>query len=711
MNHERDHEINTDNIRASGQPNMLKDLLRGLIADTRGALEGRAMRRKAASAKEKGIADEAYRQRMAAAQEKQVAIAGQRAELEGTKYEDQKAAAAEKAALDEEKRKLEEQAKEDYKNAFTNYQQVYTTWLKDPSEENTQMLKSAVQNFQYYSTLFTGDKAEFPDSVLQDIEGQQETQKKEEGKANLDTQTNEFNEAYSNFNSMTPADEGYADAHTQYLRTAQALNRTQESLGINDPLIDNILKNPENMGKVEKLSSLEEMRPEVTNKFWEAYQDFVTNPDASLQDIEQRGADVINLLTQLGEESNIGTYTNILDNLRQQNTARVKAKREKEDAKNERLDASNIETIKTTLNDAAWLEKDERNFVFDALDSGIFQTKEDLNKHLSNLQTQKARARYAGTDTARSQNQLEEYDPKGANYKLVNSVSAKQSKDKREYNINYLTDVFEGKEFAELTDNQKDAAATFFLQNDTAPGGEIVTRLMESMKTLQRGIASLYQEFERVTTDGEKVKNKLGKIEALSEGTWRYVAGDTTDPDIAAFESKAGLLLTTYIRLVSGAQVTTWEHTNFKEMLPGAGKSIELNEALFKALDADVRGFLEAYYNGRVDKEWASVISDKVYHGAHDVAENITEKTDSRIDGGTPETETTEPIQWKDATDETKLKSTIDGLKGIDSNTGESFEKMTRDELKQFMIEVGATEEEAERLLNEAEAAIAEGTE
>ena len=296
----------------------------------------------------------------------------------------------------------------------------------------------------------------------------------------------------------------------------------------------------------------------------------------------------------------------------------------------------------------------------------------------------------------------------------MNAISAKQSKDKREYSINYLTDVFEGKEFADLTDNQKDAAATFFLQNDTAPGGEIVTRLMEAMKTLQRGIASLYQEFERATKDGGKVKNKLGRIEALSEGTWRYVAGDTTDPDIAAFESKAGLLLTTYIRLVSGAQVTTWEHSNFKDMLPGAGKSIELNEALFKALDTDVRGFLEAYYNGRINQDWASVISDKVYHGAHDVAENITEKTDSRIDGGAPATETqpTEPIQWKDATEETKLKSTIDGLKGIDSTTGESFEKMSRDELKKFMIEVGATEEEAERLLNEAEAAIAaEGTE
>ena len=698
MNHDR-HEINTDNIREAGQPNMIKDLLRGLIADTRGMFEGRRMRREARTAKEKGIADEAYRQRMAAAQEKQVAIAGQRADLEGTKYEDQKEAAAKAAQLEEEKRKLDEQNRNDYVKAFDSYQKVYTAWLKDPSEENTQMLKSAVQNFQYHSTLFTGDKAEFPDSILSDIESQQATEEKEKGEANLKTETDAFNEAYSSFNKLTPADEGYADAHTKLLRSAGALNRTQETLKIDDPLVDGILKNPENMGKVEKLSALEELRPEATRKFWEEYQNFVTDPDATLQNVEQRGAEVINLLTQLGEQGNITTYTNILDNLRQQNSERIKAKRKAEDDKNERLDATNIEEYKTMLNSADWIEENERQFVFDALDSGIFQTREDVKKHLDSLQTLKARAQYTGTDTARSQNQLDKYDPEGANYKLVNAVAAKQSKDKREYSINYLTDVFEGKEFDELTDSQKDAAVTYFLQNDTAPGGEIVTRLMESMKTLQRGIASLYQEFERVTTDGEKVKNKLGRIEALSEGAWRYVAGDTTDPDIAAFESKAGLLLTTYIRLVSGAQVTTWEHTNFKGMLPGAGKSIELNEALFKALDADVRGFLEAYYNGRVGRKWSSVASDKVYHGAHDVAESITKKTDSRIDGGG------EPTP-KETRQETRLKTAISHLKGIDES-GNEVEKLTREQLKTYLIEVGISEEDAESLLNDAQEAIA----
>ena len=711
MNHQRPYEIDTDNIREAGQPNMLKDLLRGLIADTRGALEGRAMRRQARDAKEKGIADEAYRQRMASAQEKQIAIAQQRADLEGTKYEDDQKAAAAKAKLDEEKRNLEKQAKEDYANAFEAYHEAYKTWLNDQSPENENRLRSATQNFQYYSSLIDVN-SDYAGKTLEDLETQAKEQKQAENEANLDTDTDAFNEAYSTFNSMTPADEGYADAHTKHLRAAQALNRTQEALGINDPLIDNILKNPENMGKVKKLSALEDMQAEVTGKFWEAYQEFTTNPDATLQNVEQAGAEVINLLSQLGEP--VSTYTSMLENLRQQNTERIKAKREAQDAKNERLDTTNIPGIITDIQNDSNLDDTEKSTIIEGLETGLlFQTRDDLKKYLTSLHTNKARAKYTGTDASKAINKVEKYEATGPNRRLINAVVANQQKDKRQFNIDYLDDVFEGEEFPELSENQKDAAALFFLQQDKAPGGDLVTRFMQATTFLQNGLANLYEEYNRVTKDGQQVKHKLGRLEKVREGVYRHIAGDITDPDVAAFDAKVGYLLTTYIRMVSGAQVTTYEESNFKKMLVSAGNTIELNDAIFKALDDEIRAQLQGYFSRRVGNEWGETVGDKVYHDAHNIAESVAAKTDSRIDGGAPSEPTkTEPMQWKDATDETKLKSTIDGLKGIDSNTGDAFEKMSRDELKKFMIEVGATEEEAERLLDEAEAAIAaEGTE
>lgn len=700
---EQRHQINTDNIREAGQPNMLKDLLRGLIADTRGALEGRAMRRQARDAKEQAIADEAYRQRMASVQEKQLAISQQRADLEGTQYEDAKRAAEEQKAQEQEKLELETKAKEDYSNAFKEYQEAYTSWLQEQTPENEKRMRSASNVFQYYARQI-GVNTDYVAENLKNMETQQQEQEEKTAEADLESQIAEFNEAFSTYNNMTPDDEGYADAHTKLLRAAGALNRTQEKLKYDDPLVENILKNPENMGKVKKMSELEGKQAEVTDKFWEAYKEFTTNPDAILQDVEQRGADLINLLSQLGEDST--TYRNILENLRQTNTERVKARREAEDAKNELLDATDIQNIKNNIIDAKYLTDDEKAFINDALDTGIFETREDVNKHLSTLMTQKARSHYTGTDASKAISKVEKYEATGANRRLINAVASNQTKDKRQFNIDYLDDVLEGQEFDDLEDKQKDAAALFFLQNDKAPGGEIITRFMQATTFLQNGLASLFQEYNRLTKDGTQVKHKLGKLVKVREGVYRHVAGDVNDPDVAAFDSKVGYLLTTYIRMVSGAQVTTYEQSEFKKMLVNAGNTVELNDAIFKALDDEIRAQLQGYFSIRVGNEWGEAVGDKVYHDSHDIAADVAQKDDSRINN---EPETSQPIRWEDATDETKLRDTIDGLKGIDSETGEAFEdgKMTRDELREFMIEVGASEEEADRLLDEAEAAIA----
>lgn len=699
MNHQRPYEIDTENIRQAGTPNVVRDLLRGLVADTRGLLEGRQMRRRATDAKQKAIADEAYRQRMASLQERQVQIQERRAELASTKYEDDKKAAAAKAELDEEQREIDKRAKEDYSTAFAEYEEAYTAWLKDPSPENENMLRSASNRFQFYARQIDVD-TQYVAENLKTIEQRGKEHETQQTEADLDTLTDTFNQAFSTFNNMTPDDEGYADAYTTLLRAASALNRAQETLQIDDPLVENILKDPKSMGKIDKLNTLEERQPEATQAFWQAYQAYTTDPEATLQDVEQRGADLINLLTQLGEDPS--TYTNILQNLRQQNTERIKAKRDVEDAANERLDATNIEQIKNTIKAATYLDADEKAFINDALDAGIFETREDVNKHLSTLQTQKARARYTGTDASKAIGKVDKYDATGANRRLINAVAANQTKDRRQFNIDYLDDVFEDNEFPELAEKQKDAAALFFLQNDKAPGGEIVTRFMQATTFLQNGLASLYQEYNRLTKDGTQVKHKLGRLVKVREGVYRHVAGDITDPDVAAFDAKVGYLLTTYIRMVSGAQVPIYEESKFKKMLVSAGNTVDLNDAIFKALDDEIRGQLQGYFSRRVGREWGEAIGDKVYHDAHDIAADVAAKTDSRIGNAAPE-----QMQWSQATDETKLRDTIDGLKGIDSETGETFEKMTRDELRQFMREVGATEQEADRLLDEAEAAIA----
>ena len=692
MNHDRQpYETPTDAGNYSHGRHIASDAIRGFVSGLRGVFEAKRMRRNASTAQQKSIADEAYRQRMADIQER-------RLKIEEFSTESQVEAGAAQLKIDEDKAARETaeterltSVRDNYSKAFKKYQDAHTQYLADPTPENENMWRSASSGLQFHGEDLGLDLS-FVSESIKGLDTNQEEQRKTQAQSEIKGLTSQFNTAYTAHQNMQPGSEGYSEGYTALLHSASALNAAQETLGIDDPLVSGILEDPENMSKAEEMGKFKEQRTTTDAAFWQAYQDYVTDPKANLQAVEQAGSEVIRTLQGLGE--NTQAYTDILDSLRKTQTDRAKAQRDAADLAKEELSTENIAELKGVVQNAPYLDSNEKAFAVDALDSGLFKTRTDVNDHLTNLQIQKARAQYSGTDAGKAIDKIGSYEAVGANRRIMNAVSVGQPKANREFNIDYLDDVFDSKEFEELSELQKDAGALFFLQNDKAPGGEIVTRFMQATTFLQNGLASLYQEFNRITKDGTQVKHKLGRMVKVSEGVYRYVTGDITDPDVAAFDAKVGYLLTTYIRMVSGAQVTTYEEGNFKKMLVSAGNTVELNDAIFKALDDEIRGQLQGYFSRRIGQDWGEAIGDKVYHDSHDIAADMTTKTDSRM---TPAAAADNPDRAQQTWDNKSEAERKTDIKAV-LEEGTSREDVVTD-----LVSFGMTEAEANALIDSIE--------
>ena len=114
------YEIDTSAIQKAGQPNPLRDILRGLVADTRGLLEARQMQRSAADTKQKTIADEAHRQRLANIQERRLQLTKSGHDLNTDEFEEKKRTQTEIENLEKEK--------------LTALKGLKETWAKGHSE-------------------------------------------------------------------------------------------------------------------------------------------------------------------------------------------------------------------------------------------------------------------------------------------------------------------------------------------------------------------------------------------------------------------------------------------------------------------------------------------------------------------------------------------------------------------------------------------------
>ena len=687
MQHDRDRtQIKTGDEYSHGR-HIFQDAIRGFVAGTRGWLEGRKLQRDARTDREKRIADEAYRQRTLDLTEQRTKLEELRYQLNVDKFDEAKKTEQAKRDADTAKAEADADTKGKFSKANTNYRQAWVDHEQNPTPQSEEVLRHAASMVQYWSSV-SGIESDFVTEELKRLDTEKEERSKKSATKDLKTTTDAFNAAYTAY-IENPEDE---TARLKMLRAAIDLNAIQDQQKIQDPLIEGILKDAENQKVTPKVKMLNEQIPILEESFWDAYKSFASEPDVTdLTMLEQTASELIDAKKQIGEDTSY--LEGILDHIRKAQADRIESSEKQKLAESEELTPEDIIEGKKRVNNADYIDDNTKKFITDMLDSGIWKTKKQFNDYLTG--SHKAKSAKTGTDTSRSIERLDRYEAEGPNRRFINALAFGQSnKELRAMSIDYLDDIFEGKKFDKLTAPEKDAAALHFLQTDKPPGGEIVQRFMQATSFLQGGLASLYQEYNRITKDG-KVKYKLGKLQKIEEGVYQYLAGDISDPAVRAFDSKVGYLLITYIRMVSGAQVTTFEESSFRRLLVSAGNTVDLNDAIFKALDDEIRGQLQGYFTRRTGKEWGDTLGDKVYHEAHDIGAAMSQKDDSRIEPSEPDpnidSATGKPKKsWSEVTEQQR----IDLIRGDTRPRAE-----VRDDLINYYK---LSEGEADRLLDAA---------
>ena len=712
MNEQR-HQINTDNIREAGQPNMLKDLLRGLIADTRGALEGRAMRRQARDAKEQAIADEAYRQRMASVQEKQLAISQQRADHEITQYDDAKKEGERQAIieqeererqriLEEEKRKLDEQNKIDYGNAFKESQDAYKEYLNDPTNTDKEnRYRSAVRNLKYYGGLI-GIDTQSAEDTLSEIDSKKKEQEIKTAQEDISRATDEFNEAYTNFMNLDPGDEEYEAARRKLISTALELHGIKSKLDPNADVefLEQILNEHRDL---EGIGAIREKTPELKKAFTDKYSEYIDNK-STIEDLEKSGANLIHAIASTGGDPKV--YDDMLKNARTISTER----RDKQEQDAEIIDtAEEIANAKTTV-DETTLDTNVKNEIKDLLSIKGMSQKE-LRGLISDAYVKRGSQKESMDPGVRGA-ALVNNSPHASNKRFMNPLIENRTGSSGKYMVSRLESIFgegnvlhiynpfpEKDEYDQETideiEKAKNEAADIFIGSYEPPGGEIVKRSMFALNYLQGNLANLHDEYLKLTEDGTSLKEKLGRVVKTKEGVYQYIAGTTTDSELAGFMNRVNFVLGNYIRVISGAQITEWEHKFVEKLLVSAGNEPELNDAIFKALDDEIKSGFDQYYTKAAGQEWGTFISDKQYNDAHDVADR--EDPISRMDLRQKKSD------WNSISQANKIGQLVEGLRGIENTDDGTTIKYTREELSTFLKNMDVPEDIANDMLDTAE--------
>lgn len=514
---------------------------------------------------------------------------------------DEDAAARQEAgdALKAEEEKRQQQYREDYNTAQTRYNEALGAYYKDPSDMNFQNYESSVGGLEGAGVPLKFNTG-FAREQYDRIKAEREESEAAEVEAKKETDTQSFYDAYDKYRAS-----GDEVDQIAMIRAA--------GLVPDDPLAKEILEDPKTRDIARTLPSDEDLETADT-EYWNTYRDFMDpdfNPDVEtgLADLESKSATLTGYRNQLGKDNAL--FEGQLENARKIDTERRAAVEKTETEEAAKLTDEQQDELKNLVDTDASLSPEDKNFVKGAIDSGLVETNEEVRDLINDRRKSKSSEKDTPLDD------LEAYRSTGANSMLIDGIVSAQTGEKQQYAASRIDNILEGKEFDELTDEQKKSAAVFAMQSDKPLGGETVQKIYEATAKLQGDLASIYQDFTNLDS---KTRDKLGILTFIEEKGYQF-AGTTTDPKLAALQSRIELFAEQYLRIISGAAIRPEEESKQIRVLPGIGKEAKLNDELFRGLDDQIRDTLTQYYSRRYGKEWGIVISDIAYNRTYDVAE------------------------------------------------------------------------------------------
>ena len=208
------------------------------------------------------------------------------------------------------------------------------------------------------------------------------------------------------------------------------------------------------------------------------------------------------------------------------------------------------------------------------------------------------------TDSGSLINRLEKYPAFGANRQALDRLTTLAGKDKGQKIGASLDSMLAGRMFQDIPDDQKQiiASTMAYIALADPPGGDITKRFNFAQNLLKGNIPQILEKYNAV-------KGKLGKLKQVQEGVYRFT-GQTTDPDVAVFQAALERLVSDYVVLRSGAQITDREFERYLSTLPSVGNESEVNDAMMNAMVSSLDTYFTQYFNSALGEQWGKIATD-----------------------------------------------------------------------------------------------------
>ena len=214
------------------------------------------------------------------------------------------------------------------------------------------------------------------------------------------------------------------------------------------------------------------------------------------------------------------------------------------------------------------------------------------------------------TDAGNLLNRLEKYPAFGANRIALDRLTSLMPKDKGQKIGASIDAMLQGRSFKDIPQDQKDiiADSMAYIALSEPPGGDITQRFNFAQNLLKDNIPLVLKQYN-------VVRGKLGRLKQVEEGYFRFT-GRTTDPDVARFQAIMERLVSDYVVLRSGAQITDNEFKRYLSTLPSVGNTAEVNDVMMSAMVDSLNSYFTGYFNTTLGDVWGKEATRVVMGGS-----------------------------------------------------------------------------------------------
>jgi len=212
------------------------------------------------------------------------------------------------------------------------------------------------------------------------------------------------------------------------------------------------------------------------------------------------------------------------------------------------------------------------------------------------------------TDTQRAEEIFNKYKDDFSNNYMIRKIGSMMPVGNRKAWAHDIDSFLRGRTFEQMASDPQNKKAVAFLAADeifeNAPGGEIAKRNLLAREILQVHLPEIQKRIDLLQSQGKD----LGKLTAFVEAIARRTGGDIipNDPEVASLFSDIKFLVTEFIALRSGAQVTESEREMYTQIFAQIGNDYKLNTAIIDGLMTNVLRGLKDTFVKNMGEDWGN---------------------------------------------------------------------------------------------------------